>query len=109
MQFDFNRMLRLDGAEPTIREKWKAFHQLWRASVKDQLTSPIDAWYVLLGRYDWIALMNQTGDVWEQNRFMPRAMRWARVRRIRQERLEKRQRFGARLLRAIMNPVENMA
>lgn len=104
MKYDFHRMLRLEGAEPTAREHWNAFYRAWRASVgKNPASNVIDAWWVLGIRPEWIKLMNEHGDLYDILRHMPRAVRLERVKRLKEAR---RRRFAARLLHAIMHTAE---
>lgn len=100
MKYDFERMLRLEGKQPTAREIWNAFYRAWRASVgKNAASNVIDAWWVLGIDPAWIRLMNDSGDIYDFLRFMPRCMRRERVERARKER---RQQLAAKLLHAIM-------
>lgn len=75
------RMCRLDGQQPTARERWKAFYRLWRAAYwrhKDHYV--LLAFRVLMYDWRWIKLVEQPpGDTLECQRFLPLDIRWYRV------------------------------
>lgn len=41
--FDIDRMLRLNGKEPTVRERWTAFYRLYRMAKKIDIFHEHDA------------------------------------------------------------------
>lgn len=89
MIFDTLRMCRVDGAQPTTRERWTAFHRLWR--IAERSSPPFhgfeDCFRVLMHDWKWIILMNETGDVYAINPFMPRTVRWSTARMMKSKRL----------------------
>jgi hypothetical protein len=55
------RMLRLDGKKPTAREKWQAFHRLWRLAQGHgvyQDAEAVDCFRVLFPNWRPIQLLN---------------------------------------------------
>ena len=101
MKFDTMRMCRVNGCQPTMREKWTAFYRLWRScGGRDPANTACDALRVLMPCGKWLRLANGNGDAYESLRFMPIPIRRMRVERMRKNRL------AARLLDMIMREDE---
>ena len=104
--FDYRRMLRLDGQQPTMRDRWTAFYRLWRLADKSESKmwfGHVDCFRVLIGGVapHWIKLMNECGDTYESLRFMPREVRKNRIRSLHAERERHKNMLASRLLKAI--------
>ena len=59
--FDVNILCRLNGAKPTVRDRWVAFYRLWRTGHKNDLwhdSNTVDCFRILFGRSVWIGLMH---------------------------------------------------
>lgn len=104
--FDLFRMLRINGEQPTMRDRWTAFYRLWRLADNSHKMwfGHVDCFRILIGGVapHWIKLMNDCGDDLEINRILPREMRWQKAKNSAEDR---KNRLAARLLQAIYAPV----
>lgn len=86
-EFDIDRACRLRGQQPTTRERWTAFYRLWRMIRNSRSAQEKEAaslcFRVLMFDWRWIRLVDDPGgDELESLRFMPRDVRWFRVRKV---------------------------
>lgn len=102
-QEEMERHCRLDGKQPTMKEKWQAFYRLWRMSSKYKPHEAEDCFKTLLGNWKWINVCVHPGEI--ENRILPVEIRWSMVRRLKEKR---RDDFASRLLKAIMGPIGNI-
>ena len=105
------RMMRIGGREPTMRDRWLAFHRLFRMAQKLDAANvggraddcfhtlwdgpPETGWYLMLKGTDRL----------EINHVMPVEIRWSKVRRARAKRRFTERRKAEKLLAAIFRPV----
>jgi hypothetical protein len=64
-KFDELRMCRVDGQRPTARERWIAFHRLWRLAQGHgawQDMAAVDCFRVIFTNWDGIRLLNSNED-----------------------------------------------
>ena len=107
MRSTIHRICRLDGQEPTPREKWKAFYSLWRMASrhKNMMASMelIDCLRIVACS-EWVALANEDDPLAGPDK-MPVFLRRRRVEIARMSRMS---RMGPieKLLHAIMSPVD---
>lgn len=103
--FDIERQCRIDGKQPTARERWTAFYRLWRLACRSDNIEASDCLRVLMS--DWSLLwLVEASDRYESNWAMPLQVRWQMVRREREKRLEaERQRRDEKLLRMIFTEI----
>lgn len=61
------RMCRLDGQQPTTRERWTAFYRLWRMARRTRKSNEChsavhDCFGVLMADWKWLILVEGCGD-----------------------------------------------
>lgn len=106
MRASIERLCRVNGKEPTARERWKAFYSLYRATMRTSFLSAHDLGDCLriIADPSWVALVNQIDPM--EGVKMPVFLRRRFVEMSRGARLARRQKYTERLLNAIMRPVE---
>lgn len=58
------RLCRLNGKQPTMREKWTAFYRLYRTAKRDDPRGNADeCWQMLMSNWGWIRLVNAGSDM----------------------------------------------
>jgi hypothetical protein len=63
-EFDVLRLCRVDGLQPTARERWTAFWRLWRLAARCAQDAEVagECFRVLMSDWSWVQLAQGHGD-----------------------------------------------